>query len=112
MFDLFSIEKYKENNRLEAKAAAVGLPKSLWATYSAFTNTTGGVILLGVTEDAKHQLHIDGVNDAEALVIDFWNIINNQGKVSINILSDKNVTIQELDGRKIIVIDVPLYRSD
>ena len=107
MFDLFSIEKYKENNRLEAKAAAVGLPKSLWATYSAFANTNGGVILLGVTEDAKHQLHIDGVNDAEALVIDFWNIINNQGKVSINILSDKNVTIQELDGRKIIVIDVP-----
>ena len=35
MLDFFNIEKYKENNRLEAKAAAVGLPKSLWATYSA-----------------------------------------------------------------------------
>lgn len=28
MLDFFNIEKYKENNRLEAKAAAVGLPKS------------------------------------------------------------------------------------
>ena len=42
MLDFFNIEKYKENNRLEAKAAAVGLPKSLWATYSAFANTNGG----------------------------------------------------------------------
>lgn len=77
MLDFFNIEKYKENNRLEAKAAAVGLPKSLWATYSAFANTNGGIILLGVTEDAQHQLHVEGVNDADALVIDFWNIINN-----------------------------------
>ena len=45
MLDFFNIEKYKENNRLEAKAAAVGLPKSLWATYSAFANTNG---VLGV----------------------------------------------------------------
>ncbi len=107
MLDFFNIEKYKENNRLEAKAAAVGLPKSLWATYSAFANTNGGIILLGVTEDAQHQLHVEGVNDADALVIDFWNIINNQSKISINVLNDKDVIIQEFDGKKIIIINVP-----
>ena len=104
---LFNIEKYKENNRLEAKAAAVGLPKSLWATYSAFANTNGGIILLGVTEDAQHQLHVEGVNDADALVIDFWNIINNQSKISINVLNDKDVIVREFDGKKIIIINVP-----
>ena len=107
MFDIANIEKYRENNRLEAKAATVGLPKSLWATYSAFANTNGGIILLGVTEDAQHKLYVEGVNDAEALVINFWNIINNQGKVSINILNDKHVTIQEIDDKKVIVISVP-----
>ena len=107
MLDFFNIEKYKENNRLEAKAAAVGLPKSLWATYSAFANTNGGIILLGVTEDAQHQLHVEGVNDADALVIDFWNIINNQSKISINVLNDKDVIVREFDGKKIIIINVP-----
>ena len=107
MFNIADIEKYKENNRLEAKAATVGLPKSLWATYSAFANTNGGIILLGVTEDAQHRLHVEGVNDAETLVINFWNIINNQSKVSVNILSDKHVTILEFDGKEVIVIDVP-----
>ena len=101
MLDFFNIEKYKENNRLEAKAAAVGLPKSLWATYSAFANTNDGIILLGVTEDAQHQLHVEGVNDADALVIDFWNIIN------INVLNDKDVIVREFDGKKIIIISVP-----
>ena len=107
MLDFFNIEKYKENNRLEAKAAAVGLPKSLWATYSAFANTNGGIILLGVTEDEQHQLHVEGVNDADALVIDFWNIINNQSKISINVLNDKDVIVREFDGKKIIIISVP-----
>ena len=107
MLDFFNIEKYKENNRLEAKAAAVGLPKSLWATYSAFANTNGGIILLGVTEDAQHQLHVEGVNDADVLVIDFWNIINNQSKISINVLNDKDVIVREFDGKKIIIISVP-----
>ena len=107
MLDFFNIEKYKENNRLEAKAAAVGLPKSLWATYSAFANTNGGIILLGVTEDAQHQLHVEGVNDDDALVIDFWNIINNQSKISINVLNDKDVIVREFDGKKIIIISVP-----
>ena len=107
MLDFFNIEKYKENNRLEAKAAAVGLPKSLWATYSAFANTNGGIILLGVTEDAQHQLHVEGVNNADALVIDFWNIINNQSKISINVLNDKDVIVREFDGKKIIIISVP-----
>ena len=107
MLDFFNIEKYKENNRLEAKAAAVGLPKSLWATYSAFANTNGGIILLGVTEDAQHHLHVEGVNDADALVIDFWNIINNQSKISINVLNDKDVIVREFDGKKIIIISVP-----
>ena len=113
MIDFTNIEKYKENNRIEAKKAIGGLPRSIWETYSAFANTLGGIILLGVEEYADKSLHPVDLPDPEKLIKDFWDIVNNANKVSANILSDKDVTIEDIDGKRIVAIRVPrAQRSD
>ena len=72
MIDFANVEKYKENNRIEAKKAVGGLPHSIWETYSAFANTLGGIILLGVEEHADKSLHPVRLPDPEMLIKDFW----------------------------------------
>lgn len=107
MLDFSNVSRYRENNRIEAKKAAGGLPRSIWETYSAFANTIGGVILLGVEELPDHSLKPIDLPDPQQLVTEFWNIINNPNKVSVNILSDRNVEIHEQDGCRFISITVP-----
>lgn len=104
---LEELENYSENNRLEAKAARGGLPKSIWETYSAFANTAGGVILLGVEELEDHSLHPVGVKDPRKLLDDFWNTVNDSQRVSARVLDDSNVSVEEIDGKKVIQIHVP-----
>lgn len=113
MIDLNHLEKYRENNRIEAKKAIGGLPNSIWETYSAFANTLGGVILLGVEELKDKSLHAVDLPDPIYLIEEFWKIINNPNKVSLNILTEKDVQTESVDGKTIIVIRVPrAERSD
>jgi len=107
MIDFDKLGSYKENNKLEAKKAVGGLPQSIWQTYSAFANTDGGLILLGVDENPDKTLNIVGLPNPERQISDFWNTVNNPQKVNFNILFDRHVRIAEIDGKKIVVIEVP-----
>ena len=107
MIDFSKIEQYRENNRIEAKKALGGLPKSIWETYSAFANTHGGIILLGVEELTDKSFRPVDLPDPEKLIKEFWDIVNNPNKTSVNLLSSKDVFVQEVDGNHIVVINVP-----
>lgn len=104
--DLSRLGEYREHNKLEAKTAKGGFPGSFWETYSAFANTDGGIILLGVKELEDGSLCPEGV-DAEKLRKDFWNMVNNRQKISANIVTNNMVDVKELNGSKILVVHVP-----
>ncbi len=101
--DILQKLNWQEGSDLEFKAAKGGLPKSLWETYSAMANTQGGVILLGVKDDGS----ISGVSDIAKLKRDFWNTINNRGKVSANLLVDRDVSVVDEKGKTILAIRIP-----
>ena len=107
MIDLNHLEQYTENNRIEAKKALGGLPHSIWETYSAFANTMGGLLLLGVVEGQDKTLHPVDLPDPERLRHEFWTMVNDPRVASVNILSPADVTIETVEGKRILVIRVP-----
>ena len=107
MIDLYDIKRYQENNRLEAKLAAGGLPRSIWETYSAFANTIGGLILLGVEESRQKELTIRGLSNPEEYIAEMWEILWNRNRISVNILEPEHIGIHEVDGKRIIIVKVP-----
>jgi len=94
------------------KKAEGGLPIALWESYSSFANSNGGVIILGVGERQDGTWYTTGLKNADKLKRNFWNTIHDTKKVSINLLSDKNVESYEVNGDTILVIYVPRAKRE
>ncbi len=108
---LADITTLSETVDLECKLAAGKdgkgqLPADFWPTYSAFANTHGGIVLLGVKErQGRFSLH--GIQDPQRVVTILFNHLNNRQKVSVNLLSEQNITILSLEGRNLIQVRIP-----
>ncbi|RGL61371.1 AAA family ATPase [Segatella copri] len=97
-----------ESDDLEFKSAAGGFPGSFWDTYSAFANSEGGVIVLGVIE-RKGKFYIDNLSDEqiEKYTKDFWNNVNNRATVSCNLLKTEDVVVEDYNGHKLMLFFIP-----
>ena len=94
IIDMKRLEIYRENNRIEAKKALGGLPHSLWETYSAFANTLGGILLLGVEERKDGSFLVHDLPDPQRLIDEFWSIVSDPEHVSRNILKPEQVPLE------------------
>ena len=79
--------------------------KELRVTYSAFANTKGGIILLGVNDNGE----VEGVPHIEKRHKELINILNNGEQVSCNLCSrSESIERIVLDEKEILAIDIPV----
>ena len=81
--------------------------KTFWESYSAFANTNGGTILLGVKEKKDHTFEVEGINDFQKVLDELWSSLENPQTISCNLLIESDVTLSTIDGSTVIQIDVP-----
>jgi ATP-dependent DNA helicase RecG len=104
--EILSAVNAGEDKDWEFKSAKGGLPGSMWETYGAMANTDGGVIVLGVKE-SDGDFEVQGLDDPAKVEKDFWSTINNRGKVSANLLANSDVRVVPVDGKPVLVVQVP-----
>lgn len=91
----------------EVKAAKRELPKSVWETVSAFSNTSGGWIVLGVTEKGS-DFEIMGVRNAEKLEQDFLNTLRG---TKFNVFVSTKQELYHFDDKTILAFYVHVHKN-
>ena len=111
IYELFNIG---ENEEIEFKHAKGGFPKELWPTYSAFANTHGGMIVLGVKEETDGRLRLSGLSleAVEKLKTIFWSSVRNRETISHCLQTNDDVQIVEVQGSFVLTIRVPQALRD
>ena len=99
----------KEGYEVEFKGAKGGFPGSFWETYSAFANTAGGIIVLGIIEK-NHRFKPDGFDEdtINKYKKTFWDSAHNPQKVSVCLLKEEDVFVDRYtDGSYILIFKIP-----
>jgi ATP-dependent DNA helicase RecG len=86
---------------VEAKRAERALPKSLRETISSFSNTSGGVVILGLNE--AEGFFATGVSDPAKMAADLAAMCSDEMEPVVRPL----ITIREFEGVKLVVCEVP-----
>jgi predicted HTH transcriptional regulator len=108
---LDDIALLRETVDLECKLA-VGrdgqgaVPDDFWPTYSSFANTRGGTVVFGVSEK-DGQFQAEGIANVTKVRRELFDALNNPQKVSVNLLTDEQVQEVIVDGRTLLIIDIP-----
>ena len=97
-----------ESSEVEFKSARGGFPGSFWESYSAFANTNGGTIVLGVVEK-DNRFSFDGLTEETIVRYKkiFWDCAHNKGKISVCLPRETDVRIEQIEESYILICDIP-----
>ena len=94
-----------ESIDFEAKRANNGFPGNAWPTVSAFANTHGGVIVLGL-EEGESDWIVSGVSDPDRVIQDIHNTMRNPHKISHEVSGNGDIWKEYVDGKWLVVVRV------
>jgi len=114
--DLLDIRTLSESAELEFKLAQGvdgkgKVPDDFWRTYSAMANARGGYVVLGVREK-KNNFIVEGIVDTSIVTKQIFDIANNKKKVNVNLFTNHSVKTVKLDGKNVLVVEIPAARRE
>lgn len=95
----------KEGAEVEYKSAKGGFPQSFWSSFSAFANTDGGILVLGVKEK-NGDFVPDGLTEEQVTNYrkKFWDDAHNKACISIPLLVESDVEDIKTDGGSFLLV--------
>ena len=93
----------------EVKEATGGIPKSMWETVSAFSNTAGGWIILGVRErkgEGGNSYLVSGISNVEKMEQDIITTLRSRSK--FNTVISSRVYRYTIEDKAVLALEVPM----
>ncbi|MBK1790812.1 AlbA family DNA-binding domain-containing protein [Persicirhabdus sediminis] len=112
IYSLDDIAQLRESVDVECKLAqgrdgSGHLPHDIWETYSAFANTHGGDIFLGLLELPDESYIISGIENPSKVIDELLAGANDRKIVSHNLLEPDSIRVLTIAGKNLIHIHIP-----
>jgi predicted HTH transcriptional regulator len=105
LLDLFDEIEGLETLDFEAKEAHGNIPRGFWETASAFANTEGGLIILGLKE-TDEGWKVGGVARPEHMKLELHTQFRNPQKISREVAGSRDIWIREIRGKHLVYVRI------
>jgi len=103
--ELIESGQFEEGVELEAKRASGNIPSNAWESISAFANTSGGVLVLGLDESDDGWV-VRGMANAAHNVQNLLNLMRDTSKISFQVARNGDIWMEEIEGKSLVIVRI------